>query len=693
MARITPNSTIKLYSGIEIAPDNSESLIFTSTNERDSYFESHKVAEVTLAQMIKKTGIMKVNISGVNIERCNYLSFLNPSFDNLIHYCKIIDYDYENNELCTIMYDEDDWMTHFHEVIVRPSYIEREHLSEEDYLKAETNPYDPTIVEFRTAEDLTISKDIEKPLYSLGTDAAEDDGVFCGQTVGAAIGLTYREGILLVLSDFDWDSLDSQGTVSRKFLDLLIDLKNNQAYDCSFWQLSYRTFNYLSTKYSVQGFSNSFIGAAYNVQGIGAMQPARNNISPPLSYIYFDGASSRVGTSGYNFTDTAGYLNELLDWLTVNELKDSIVGIYNIPNTLMFFSTSAAGVISGNASPLNLTLPTAAYQTTVRNKKLCLFPFAYARLVSPANDVKELHYEDFKSAQDGEGTYQIAFTFDLLDMPTLVVAPIGYKMNGMSPNNPGVNLNMLEGIIYNQFPTMPYSLSGYLLQLGAQVNSIIGNNTIDYSYDIQQQSLNLKRDLTQNVLGNAISSGLRLATGDIGGAVTAGMDALYSGGQYSIDLNRARNSWKQSEDAYAVMAGDLSENNQVVANFQHCRPAWAANEYHGINGCGAINSNINNFNDIIILRVSLNPTILERYDQFFDIYGYQSGRCGIPRVFSFISGSADPTLIPHFATVNGRESTYIKTRDLKLVYTNLKASRYIKQMFDNGVRLVRPANE
>ena len=92
--------------------------------------------------------------------------------------------------------------------------------------------------------------------------------------------------------------------------------------------------------------------------------------------------------------------------------------------------------------------------------------------------------------------------------------------------------------------------------------------------------------------------------------------------------------------------------------------------------------------DIVFMRVTLNNVMLERFDNYFTHYGYTSGRCGIPRVCAFVSGSSNNDDIPHWLTVNGKPCTYIKTADCRVTHSMLPVENQIKAMFDSGVRMI-----
>lgn len=675
--RIVPNSTITLYKDVEI--DNGEQLAFSSLQKQTAYFQSkiHPQGSYTPCTVNRKNGALKVEKSGSVVSQCNYLSFINPSFDNKTVYARIIDYDYINNECTEIKYVIDYWQTWMFDVTFDNMYIEREHLSQADFTKAQTNPYDPSILEFRTLETLPVSKDIEKPYYTYGNSNASD-GIFIKDAICHDNNLPNRNGILFIFSDVGLSNVDGEeGAGLNQPSDILCGLISTLVVqfgqtlnNLCFYNLSISTYEYLHTHYG----SNIPARVKKGTQW-GTLNPmGGSTLDTPINYVYIDTTDPSE--------DAYQKFSNMLGWFTDNSCLDNILGIYPIPTGMMYMS---AAVRDGNLGAEILCKHTTGKTQNVVNKKLDLYPFCYYRIITPNGDVKELHIEDFKDAQDGLNYCEIGLSLDIVEKPNLIVAPRKYKASGASPNL-SINLNVNEGLIFTQFPTLPYSIDAFRMQMAAVVNNIIGNNTIDYSYEIQQKQLNLYKGLSGQV-GSATQAVSNLMSGNIGGAVSSAVDFVLGGAQYDIERGRTKNEFAMSEDAYKVLTGN--KDNAVIENFKYTKPAYAANEYHQINGDGITNFNINSFMDILFLKVSINPTILAQYDNYFSHYGYASGRCGMPRVINFTRGSTTATDIPHWQTLNNKLTTYIKTTDCRVIHSMLPVAQFIKEMFDNGVRMIK----
>jgi hypothetical protein len=309
--RIVPDSTITLYGGVDI--DNGEQLVFKSRANQTAYFQSKLVRAQTPCTVVRKTGRLRVEIAGSVIATCNYLSFINPHFDNKIVYARIIDYDYINNECVEISYVIDYWQTWMFDVTFEDMYIEREHLSQADFAKAETNPFDPTIYEFRTAENLPIAKELEKNYYTIGTDNTHDGVLLC-ETVARSLGLQNEPGVLIEFGEIDFKSLDEGGDSgvipsvlpSDNFVRLLACvMEHNKSYvddninTADFYWITKTEFDYLHPLYrSVTVRNNWTINQIFRAEGWGSassqinLTPIHSNaIRAPLNYVFISYSS------------------------------------------------------------------------------------------------------------------------------------------------------------------------------------------------------------------------------------------------------------------------------------------------------------------------------------------------------------------------------------------------------------------
>lgn len=715
--RIVPDSTITLYGNVDI--DNGEQLVFSSRQHQNAYFQSKIVRASTPCTMVRKTGALRVEIPGSVIATCNYLSFVNPSFDNKTIYARIIDYDYINNECVEISYLIDFWQTWMFDVQFEDSYIEREHLSVEDAVKANTNPYDPTIFEFRTGENLPISKDLEQLTYEID-DSSNYDGYLLTEALEYVANVDGTLGVLIKLANIDFANLDTASSgnslLFANYLSSLIPI-DTQTHKPSgggvgFYWLTSEMGTYLNTHYPDKVLNNYACGTDWVYNG--------DAVTPFLSSKYHPGYCWIYDPNGADFISNCGHMGTLFQILTQYKAEapeETIIDLSIVPNNLMFL---ASRQVSG--TPITAGQVTAKTKLNVSSKKLMRYPFSYLRVISPNGDVKELHYENFKDVQDGYDLCKIGALMDITDRPTLIMAPMKYKMNGLAPGD----INILEGLTFDQFPTMPYTIDAFTAQVAAVANYTIGNRTVDNAADMaatdtatNKTSQNIT--LVQKALGAASSgaasaagldggltyndpsigaesgvSGARLGGSSVGAGLGIAGAAAATAGMYSqgAAMDMARKKFEAQRERWMSADSALNEGDgsAIAAQLNLTKPAYACDKYIPSNGIGVINFSQMSFCDIVILRVKLSDEILAVYDNWFKHYGYTSGRCGIPRVVNYShggsSGHTDEEL-PEWVVVNGKESTYIKTLDCKIIYSMLPVASFIKNMFDSGVRMIK----
>lgn len=688
--RIVPDSTINLYAGVTI--DNGEQLVFSSKQNQAAYFTSKLVRAETPCTVVKKTGEVKVGISMAIVSTCNYISFINPSLDNKVIYARIIDYDYVNNETTSISYAVDFWQTWMFDVAFDDMYIEREHLSEELWDLAEQNPYNPNIPEFRTSENLPITEDGEKLTYTFGT-SLDNDGLCLQDVIEDELGVDSTLGVLVKISDIDFEDLDidpSTGSMypvadrpSNQFITWLASAIESEG--MGFWALPWAMYEYLHAKYPSNINQNSFVGSDW-----GGLSPfTANDFRGNIMYIYSPNGGTGMSPLGW-------LLDRLVRWNCVS----SIVDMHIIPNNIML----SAGVDIQSGGVLQANQKTVKTAISVTNKKLMMFPFSYLRIITPNGDVKELHFENFADVQAGYDVCPVGMVLDVSDKPNLIIAPYHYKMTGIS-NNALDDYNVHEGVYFKQFPTAPYNIDAFLAQVANVSYETIANSTGSVRLGIQQaQDLRATQErehyasLGSKIVGTAASA-FSGAGSTIGGAVGNALTGIGVNignmaheATFALQNEQQReNLWRQEgmiNDARKIATAKMSRGADGIASeVGFTRPAFAADKYTPSNGVGTSNYNVMCTKNVLYQRVTLNPTVLGRYDAYFTHYGYASGRCGIPRVINYMHGMSQDT--PHWLTVNGRDTTYVKTVDCKVTHSMVAVAEIISEMFNGGVRMIK----
>lgn len=678
---ITPSSTVTFCKQVDIVPGETQ-IAFKTPQEQSTYFEGKSYYTYNDTTMVRKDGTLRVGVSQdfspEDALDCNYLYFVNRAWGNKTFYGFITDVEYLNNDTMSISWVLDIFQSWMFQLEFDDMTIEREHMNAEDYQASIDNPYNPDLFMNRTAEQLPIGHDSEKPCYEIGLNG--EDGVFIGERLCNELGITNRAGVLIAFCDMNLAAKDSAYTTQAdkpgyKLFQILegADRFSNMA---SFSVLSPATYAYFHNNFTPT-ITSRYV---YDNTVWGQMIPgAGSRIQAPINYFFVDGGL----TPQADIDGSTEQVSEILNWFATQGLQDSIIGMYPITTGMALFSGASYG------APFTVGLPTASFQD-VHNTKLDLYPFTYYRLIAPNGDVKELRIEDFKDAQDSDSYCNLCVNMDIVGTPSLTVAPSAYRMTGMSPHDLPADANVMEALVFTQFPTLPYVIDGWKSQQAAIANDLIANRTTLTQYEMGQEQIGIYKSYLDSIFGSgteafggaeSISLGNSLGYAQL---FKGGADAILGvqgGGLRQDALNLKAN---MLDDAAKVFTGN--EDNAVYDNFKFTKPAYAQNQYYMSNGNGLSNFQHMSFSDVIFMRVSLNPSILEKYDQYFDRYGLASGRIGIPYICNYIQNQSGASLLPHWTDDN---TTFVKTANCTCKGVPKPVMDAVNAMFNSGVRFLK----
>lgn len=154
---IAPGSTVKFYQDIPII--TGRQMVFSSKANQTAYFNSKLVATYTPTTYLRIDEILKIDttiLPFTTAMHVNYLSFVNPDFENITWYARITSSDYTNNGCVSFTYALDLFQTFLNDINFDTCVMDREQLSVTDYDKSVANPYDYDIIEMQTAEELPV---------------------------------------------------------------------------------------------------------------------------------------------------------------------------------------------------------------------------------------------------------------------------------------------------------------------------------------------------------------------------------------------------------------------------------------------------------------------------------------------------------------------------------------------------------
>lgn len=660
MGLIKESSKVTLYSGVSIT--TGLQIIFSSVDNQRAYFAKHvKFGDIMVKKnfsYLRKGGKLKLELPTSDVAQCDYLSFINPAFENKEFYAKIVNYEYVNNKVTEVTFAIDDFQTYMFDVNYEFGTIEREHLSEINYQKSLSNPYDPSIYEFQTEENLKVNKQMEE-IYDTFTEDKKNASVLIHPAINDDLGASNLNScIILQLATFNESEFsDASLTTFKSFFDM-----------------------YITTDGEIYEYNNEAI-----IPGFYKVGDKKANIGRGYTlYMQFRNFS-------YNelWEKKDRKIDDMLDWLTVQGLTGNIIGLYQCNKNVWDTYVDPTGTTGSGYAAI------APRTYNVDNKKLLLSPYQYIRVYNNEGDCKEYQYEYFKniSKNVSDPTYgvpvaefQYLALFDGAPMVSLV--PVDYKREGTNPD---------ERIDIHQIPQIGYSTDAFLSFMATQYNMNLASrtNTVNEKMNSGLDSVvsSFKKDPTAahslddvnslgdlaNVFGENLFSGMQALSGSI-----SNISGMFSGDPSKIG---------SSVSGLPVynLRGEVSEwrSGGNIPNSEMLSPAkgaYVADDYHAGSTNGTLGYYLKNARyspgSYIFIRVKLRDEFLKVFDLYFSGYGYNSGRIGTPRVCAYIKG--DSSVVPHFSQYFDKKVTYVKTSNMHVDHTLASVASNIENMFNNG---------
>ena len=617
MPQIAPTSTIELYSGVEIT--NGQQVVFASASGQNAYFQARVALSSVNCSYVRKTGRLKVEAPASKVANCNYIGFRNASFENRVFFARIVNWEYINNVTTEIAYEIDYFQTYMFDVTYDNALIVREHLSETDFQKAAADPWDNSIYEFQTNENLAISED----MFEISSD--EDVAI-------PNLGPNYA-----VLCIATWAET---GGEEETWYSLLSE-------NCT-WGIR------------ADGDSINAIPVAVGV--------------PPFKFPMLNPFDVVVIEIGDDYAGTKTKLKNILNYMTVNNITEELLGIYLMPYFILgvWLNSTDSQVWNGKAQ---IALPDFSGDGSYVNKKLYRSPFAFCECVADSN-IKEYKYENFSDRSDDSIKFTIVGSLD--NIPIVSILPMNYKTQFTAPEGSpeSWNGNLLERIDINNIPQIAFTIDSYLAFIGQQYQQVLSQTdaviTTNESVDALETGGVFDHGIS-GILPNLINKG-KYVVNAVGSWVNP-RDNM------SEMLQREADRDLRSEAANAM----TNTSGDYVSNvFGKAQNAYALHEYHAGTGntiplyAGFTGSP----SGFYFLRRSLKPVIGAVYDYYFSEYGYTSNRVGVPRVCNYIKQSGDQ---PHFQG----PATYCKTTGMKVISPMKTVSDYIEGVFNGGCKFLK----
>lgn len=130
MINVQPQGRIYLCK-TPLEADYKNQLTFTSIAEQQNYFMGTVVRTYDNTTYIRKDGGIKIDCNVEEIRTCNYMFYQNTGFDGRIYYCFITSIEYISEDSTLVRFETDRFQTWYFNLIYKPCFIEREHVSDD----------------------------------------------------------------------------------------------------------------------------------------------------------------------------------------------------------------------------------------------------------------------------------------------------------------------------------------------------------------------------------------------------------------------------------------------------------------------------------------------------------------------------------------------------------------------------------
>ena len=681
---IPQGSTVYLY---KTHTADERELAFSSVEAQSQYYNRHMLKQFNNVSVVKRNSILKLQISMGDAAKCNMLSFINPDFDNKMFYAKILDYEYGNNNMTLITYEIDYWQTFMFDIEYYDSMIEREHLSEALYQQALANPQDDSIIELAVEEDITVPEEA----YTYTNDGNSSWGAPSKVLPSKNLESVF---LLQVAPFMDTEEKDAEGFTRADRVKALEDEWKKFAKEKGLSEnFGYYTGNIdpktgLPEKTFGGHFADFMSGITFGdtdeaMDDIDAAWTKRKNevlarFKPSSSQtksewneflsLFPEVIPPQITKGGVQATyllvqpfngGGQSKIQEAIDYLTLKGASSSIVGFYIVPRYL----------VTGDGGSITIQNPSNS-----RHPKLNSGKFSYIDVFAPDGTNKKYEYRKFLDNKN----QRFVVMSNINGQPTLSLAPVNYLQDNSSDG-----LTIGNSLNFSNFASPAYLIDSYLTYLSSQMQAgVMEKSTINQQRHFRNNALNL----AQSTMGGAQTGAVAGPLGAAGGALSGLGNGIFNNTMNNLDRNTIMKdaelmnsanptgataykkgltpslAWKGSEDAF--------HNDTFVSGSSN---GWLPYMYGGIR-----------------FRLDfkyINAAYRERYEKYFDHYGYKSNRFGGPRVGLWVRG--DGSQEPHWETVNGLPSTYIKTDGCRVLGPFLNATRSIQSMFDSGVRFIK----
>lgn len=644
---IAPNTILALY----IIPHygDNENYCFASEDDKKNFLEPKAEFVNVQCTYQRKTGRFKFDL-GKNkmsedqwgrLQKCNLCSWLNSSYENDPYYARIVQWHYINNRVIEISFEIDWWLSFQNRCSYEGGFIRREYLSQAEYALSLQNPYDPSLIKLRTAEDVPTGETVlARPT------GREDTKVY--PKLRAA---DWNGCALIKVADFRWGDVDP-------------------------------TLLY-----------NVVTSASETVSPSGAVYT--NNINTPSGQLTFV-----VPRGYYLFVLYMPKLNEIskfLDNLTLALGDAGAIISMTYTYKQIWDSYKIIAQRDPNYPLIEMTAPSVS---KYRNKKLALAPFTFLQVVNSVGEKKDILYELF-----GEATATFVTIHVLDDVGYSTLVPVGYagdpwasaehRIDSPVYTEMGYSTDAYISMLATQMQTILRSNHGIINNIYEGITSHAGD-IAGIANSLAPQ--NLGSTIAQNALSGPLArsiagSGSAAPSGPVTAeqvqtaipAVAAGI-AMASGGSIEsaaslYDTLSLKNA--AIEKDYAAMDSYFgpAKEGYVV---DHYTPGTAPSLGYYLPMGNAGDGFDYGTGIFILINRQMDPALMDMYNNMFDLIGMAYNQYDVPLVCNYVKGETSPSKLPDFC---GDNYTYIQCDGLHVTGMSKECTSAISRMFQAGVRL------
>lgn len=133
MANIQPNTVIHLLKDVPLDNTYTDTMYWeTANHQHDNFFSLRKYTFTQQTYQRVNKNKLRIQRCADDIYDCNYLMFQNTAFGNKWFYAFITSVEYINNITSEIVYEIDDMQTWLFDYTLRPCFVEREHIANDE---------------------------------------------------------------------------------------------------------------------------------------------------------------------------------------------------------------------------------------------------------------------------------------------------------------------------------------------------------------------------------------------------------------------------------------------------------------------------------------------------------------------------------------------------------------------------------